>query len=210
MTFHGVMAVGALALAALCPAPAQAQAIQNLFNRIIGADTEEPAINYSERAPLVIPPKREMRQPTDAAALEQDPAWPKDPDAGKARKKANPESRGPVGGNSELATRDEMDAGTLTGPSQDQRTQAEIDQEFKRMSNPVNPKVLARRGSFGPQDAPLQPGIEPPRRSLVDPPKGLRTPLATAPLGGDEPLPSEADAKAHQPWYQKIWDFQGK
>jgi len=70
------LAAGAM-LAALAPAaPAQAQAFgQNLFSRIFGSgDDEAPAINYSERAPIVIPPKRDMRQPADPTALAQDPA----------------------------------------------------------------------------------------------------------------------------------------
>lgn len=211
MTFHGAVAIGALTLAAvLAPAPAKAQAVQSLFSRLLGSDTEEPSINYSERAPLVIPPKRDMREPKDSAALEQDPNWPKDPDAGKRRKKENEDSRGPVSGNSELLPQDQMALGTLSGPGQDTRTQSDLDQEFKRMSNPVNPKQLAKRGHFGPVEEPLQPGIEPPRKSLVDPPKGLRAPLASAPLGGDEPLPSEEEARNNRPWYQKVWDFQGK
>ena len=41
----------------------------------------EANINYQERAPLVIPPSRNLPPPerTDAA-IANNPAWPKDPD----------------------------------------------------------------------------------------------------------------------------------
>ena len=46
-------------------------------------------INYEERAPLVIPPKRELPPPEQSgAALAHNPAWPVDPDVTRAKKEA--------------------------------------------------------------------------------------------------------------------------
>ena len=47
----------------------------------------EATINYQERAPLVLPPSRELPPPEQVdAATANNPAWPKDPDV--ARRKA--------------------------------------------------------------------------------------------------------------------------
>jgi len=166
---------------------------------------EEPAINYSERAPLVIPPKRDMRQPANSPALD-DPSWPKDPDA-KKRAKLSTEDRprGPANGNAQLLSADELAAGTLDGPSRDKRTPAQMNNDFDHQSRPLNPRELNRKTALGGSTTPLSPGVEPPRRSLIEPPKGLRMPSAAAPLKGDEPLPSEADENAAKTWYQKFF-----
>ena len=57
---------------------------------------ERPRIDYRERAPLVLPPKMELRDPADPQALHAaNPQWPNDPDlAGKRRREA--EARAPV------------------------------------------------------------------------------------------------------------------
>jgi len=46
-------------------------------------------INYQERAPLVIPPSRELRPPENVDAVTaNNPAWPKDPDVVRRKKEA--------------------------------------------------------------------------------------------------------------------------
>jgi len=208
MTVKVAIAAGTLAAAfALSTSGAQAQSIgQNLFQKLLGTGDDQPAINYSERAPLVIPPKRDMPAPVVKQSEGEDPNWPKDPDENKRRKQqASADSRGPASGNTELLSQDELAVGTRAGGSADQKNYSAAERDYNHMANPVNPKVLAKRGNFGPPVEPLVPGQEPPRRNLIDPPTGMRTPLATAPLGGDEPLPSEVDADANKPWYQKLW-----
>jgi hypothetical protein len=209
MTINKAIAAAALAAALAVPAgSAEAQTVPNLFQKILGVSNDEPAINYSERAPLVIPPKRDLPAPGGVQAAGEDPNWPKDPDENKRRKQAaSPDSRGPASNNTELLTRDELALGTRDAT--EQRSNYETERESKTMSNPVNPKVLAHRGGFGAPEEPLDPSVCPQRRSLVDPPGCINKPLASAPLKGDEPLPSEADAEANKPWYQKIWGFGG-
>ena len=145
-----------------------------------------------------------MRLPADPTAVTQDPSWPKDPDEAKRRHKRAVENNGlPTMGNAKLLPQDELAKGRRDGPSMaDNRPEADIDAENKRLRNPLNPRDLQRKLHLGADADPLTPGVEPPRRSLVDPPTGLRTPLATAPLGGYEPLPSQAQA-ATLPWYKR-------
>jgi len=203
------LAAGALLAVAVPAAPAQAQTLgQSVFSKLLGfGGDEEPAINYSERAPIVIPPKRDLRQPADPTVLSQDPAWPKDPDENKRRKKRIAGTAGPASSPNDLVrelTPEELAAGQRVGPSldTDKRPDGDITMERKRLMNPISPYEMRKTLRLATDDTPLAPGIEPPRRSLTDPPKGLRTPLATAPLGGNEPLPSEA-ARAAVPWYKR-------
>ena len=56
---------------------------------------EKPPINYSERAPLVLPPKMELRAPAAPRSAENQANWPKDPDVVAARKAAA-EARAPA------------------------------------------------------------------------------------------------------------------
>ena len=47
----------------------------------LGLQQDGEAINYQERAPLVIPPSRALPPPEKAdAVVANNPAWPKDPD----------------------------------------------------------------------------------------------------------------------------------
>jgi len=201
-------AVAGLAMA-LSTGAAEAQSIgQSLFSKLIGGDDDAPAINYSERAPLVLPGQRTMRTPEEANAEAENPAWPKDPDVKKKKKKALADGRGPASGNTELLSQDELATGSLAGARQDRRTAFEIENDYNKMANPVSPTKLRRKGTFGASAEPLIPGVEPPRVKLVQPPTGYQVPLATASVDPDAPLPSEVAAAENKPWYQKVWDFQ--
>src|SRR5262249_9086919 len=146
MTFKDAIAAGILASALALPAgTASAQdsnPVSNLVSRILGfGGGDQPAINYSERAPLGLPGNRDMPAPTSKQALIEDPNWPKDPDEQK-RKKVSTDSRGPASSNTELLGPNEMAAGTRSG-SASKLTAYQQDQAYEHMSNPVNPKVLA-------------------------------------------------------------------
>jgi hypothetical protein len=204
---YGTAACLAAAAIALPATGAQAQELgQYLFQKLLGQD-DSPAINYSERANLVLPPSNDLPPPASKQALNEDPNWPKDPDNEKARK-ASEDSVGPASSNSELLTRDQLATGS-TPPARITKSNSQTEMESHRASNPVNPKVLARRGSFTKSAEPLDPTVCPQRRTLVDPPACINKPLASAPLDGNEPLPSEAEAEANKPWYQKVWKFGG-
>src|SRR4029078_4084906 len=53
----------------------------------------EPGINYQERAPLVIPPGRDLAPPERTEAAPANPAWPKDPDVERRKTEASSEKK---------------------------------------------------------------------------------------------------------------------
>ena len=59
------------------------------FWKAIGLRKDGEAINYQERAPLVIPPNRTLPPPEKSdAVIANNPAWPKDPDVQRAKEEA--------------------------------------------------------------------------------------------------------------------------
>lgn len=87
---------GALLLAALSGAQAQEEegvAAKSILGALGIIPKDRPQIDYRERAPLVLPPKTDLPQPVDSAAIETRVAnWPKDPDVA-SRRKADSEAR---------------------------------------------------------------------------------------------------------------------
>ncbi|MGO4704773.1 hypothetical protein AB4072_03210 [Microvirga sp. 2MCAF38] len=63
-------------------------AMKSLLGSIGIIPKEKPPINYHERAPLVLPPKMDLRPPVPANGVEANANWPKDPDVLAARKAA--------------------------------------------------------------------------------------------------------------------------
>jgi hypothetical protein len=89
--FQVAIGAAALVLAGLSGASAQEEgvAVKSILGAIGIIPKDRPVINYRERAPLVLPPKLELRAPTDRAAVESRVAnWPKDPDVAAARAEA--------------------------------------------------------------------------------------------------------------------------
>jgi hypothetical protein len=77
----GLLAGAMLAGLVLAPAPAMAQEgefMRNLLGSIGVISPETPQIEYRERAPLVVPPSRDLPPPASAEALREDPRWPDD------------------------------------------------------------------------------------------------------------------------------------
>ena len=193
----------ATAFIVIAPAgAASAQSVQGFFQKVLGTDDEAPPINYSERAPLVNPKQLDLPPPGTAATNAADPNWPNDPDE-KKRKAAGIRPKNiPEHGDGRLSP-DEMAAGRTPGAGQ-----VDAPEPFdaaKRSAVPLKPSELyGKRIKTGDEDdTPLVVGQEPARRALTDPPPGYRKPLATAPTGGDEPLPSEG--KDSVPWYDRIF-----
>lgn len=193
----------ATAFIVIAPAgAASAQSVQGFFQKMLGTGDEAPPINYSERAPLVKPKQLDLPTPGTAASNASDPNWPNDPDE-KKRKSAGiiPKSK-PEHGDGRLSP-GEMASGQGSGGGQ--VDSPEPFDAAKSSAVPLKPRDLyGRRIKTGDEDdTPLVVGQEPPRRSLTDPPSGYRKPLASAPIGGDEPLPSQANEST--PWYDRIF-----
>ncbi len=90
-------AVAALALGGTTVARAEeGVAMKSLLGSIGILPPEKDAIHYRERAPLVIPPKMELRAPASADTYaSNNPNWPKDPDL-MARRKAAADNAVPM------------------------------------------------------------------------------------------------------------------
>ena len=80
-----MMVASAPARAAEDDTPSDSKIIRGVLESI-GLKKDGEAINYQERAPLVIPPSKTLPPPQNAdAAIANNPAWPKDPDVQRSK-----------------------------------------------------------------------------------------------------------------------------
>lgn len=161
-------------------------------------------INYRERAPLVVPPKLDLRTPPAAGGAEaRNPQWPRDPDVLEARRR-QAAARVPTteterrrfnedsGGRLSV---DEIRAGRRAGagvPTEPVYRHG----DSSRAESWVNPETLRAK----PKDTPVVAGVEPDRQTLTEPPTGYRKPAPGARVRADsEPVTreDEADPKAY-------------
>ncbi|GJD73374.1 MULTISPECIES: hypothetical protein [Methylobacterium] len=171
---------------------ASAQAQQGVFMRDalsnIGLiEPEKPAINYRERAPLVMPPKLDGRALPPPRQPEASAQWPKDPEIvqrererEEARKPIARGTQGRMNDNNMTLSIDEMRAGRRAGAqarTENGRPEGENDDRNSFWSNP-----------FGLRSAEVaEPSaVEPDRDVLTDPPTGYRkAPRKIAKSNGD-------------------------
>ncbi len=64
--------------------PADTKFFRKLFKEF-GLQREGEGVEFRERAPLVVPPSRDLPPPQSADAVTRNPAWPKDPDVQTAQ-----------------------------------------------------------------------------------------------------------------------------
>lgn len=124
-----------------------------------GVDTS--GIDYGERAPLVVPPSRDLPQPGSAPAPVAD--WPQNPVVKPhkhARGKAAPATPVP---NAAASIADPNVSAAQAGQEPEQKSSFSL--------NWFNKEEYAKFGS------------EPPRQDLTDPPAGYRTPSPEQPYG---------------------------
>jgi hypothetical protein len=175
--------IGLMGLWVAAPRPAEAQVVESLFN-FFGVHEEKPEVEYRERAPLVVPPKTQLRPPQEAASSKH-AAWPKDPDA--QRRKAAAAGRMPVTETEEYKRAenphlpiDQMRAGRKAGAGVT-TTPAPVYGDSGRDGNWIHPDNLRALHAKA-QSASGQTGggvgcngqEEPSRRYLTEPPTGLR------------------------------------
>lgn len=156
----------------------------------------EATINYQERAPLVIPPGRDLLPPEQSDAAANNPAWPKDPDVERRKREAAMEK------NRNISDERERDQNVLRPDQlapgargkQQKRQQARTDDGYQSppsgFSSQLPPSELGYKGSlydamFGKAKKEEQAKFtgEPPRTSLTDPPPGYQTPSPDQPYG---------------------------
>jgi hypothetical protein len=158
------------------------------------------AINYQERAPLVIPPSKSLPPPERSdAVIANNPAWPKDPDVLRAKEEAKRERSAFTTAddalrNSERPLRpDEMTPGPKPRGKVARTTQqAGSSSEFSDTGQKLTPSQLGNSGGlFGKMfsksdDETAKFTGEPPRVSLTEPPPGYQTPSPDQPYGLSE------------------------
>jgi hypothetical protein len=95
MTSKAAIFALALAASAFMVAPAAAQE-GSLTRNILGifglTAPDRPTIEYRERAPLVVPPGRDLPPPVSPEALAANPQWPEDPSVRAERSRNAPPS----------------------------------------------------------------------------------------------------------------------
>jgi hypothetical protein len=213
------LAFGAGAL--LLPAPAAAEENIPIDTKIMRSIMEglglkrdgEAGINYQERAPLVIPPSRDLPPPekTDAA-LARNPAWPVDPDVKRAKAEALAE-KNQMNADEMLLhdgrplTEDQMTPGPK--PRSTRPTQSgSYETSPYGYSNQSKPSELGYKGNIfskmfkkDDEESAKFTG-EPPRASLTEPPRGYQTPSPDQPygVGKAKPVtPTSADYLLNHP-----------
>ena len=182
--------------------PAWAEEDTNMFNSVLGFvgmqfDKEQDSIDYRARAPIVVPPGTDLPPPKEAV---RSSAWPKDPDIA-AERRAALDSRRP--------------APQLTPNSRVEMSQTELQQGRGPLPSDGPPdecqagagtplclytpwKVLKSVVTGFHSDT-VQPGPEPPRKYLTEPPMGYRqaTGVAKATIDAPKDQPDAADPGAY-------------
>lgn len=157
----------------------------------LGLERDGKQIDYHERPPLVVPPTRDLPLPEQAGAVvNNNPAWPKDPDIerGKVMKK---QERQRTASDESSPEWNHLLPDQLT-PGGDPRTRPSgraINQGPGVGGERLSPSQLGYKGGifgtlFGRTDEEnVQFSGEPARNALTDPPQGYRTPSPDQPYG---------------------------
>jgi len=168
-------------------------------------------IEYRERAPLVVPPTRNLPPPQAEGPAAKNPAWPKDPDVTR-RKQASAAEKAKLYSSAEEQARvlrpDELKAQGPAGVSTSTATGASGNEAMR----PLSPSELQGTATkswwqdifsnIGPsrqESAPFK--GEPPRTTMTAPPPGYQTPSPSYPYGvgvqrgGDAAKPSTVESR---------------
>ncbi|MEX0590134.1 MAG: hypothetical protein WD207_03510 [Xanthobacteraceae bacterium] len=182
----------AIALLLAGAAPAAAQNEPTAFHKFLGGLglLEIPSDNrpdYRERAPLVVPPSNALIQPRNSDDITKyNPDWPLDHN-NRPRKAADSEA--------ERKADDDFYSGRALSPAELSRGRISREEAARRAATtsvpepaikaqqPLSPSQLGFKGWGSKQEEKVVFSGEPERRSLTDPPTGLRTPSQDAPYG---------------------------
>jgi hypothetical protein len=183
-------ALATVAVLSFASAPAQAQSFRELMEDIGLQKRKQEKMDFSERAPLVVPPKLDSLPPPEegGALAAVNPNWPADPDAiredeeAKRNKASRVEQReylrNPSGQIYEIRAK-EREEGVHNDPDKTRAYDAEL--ENGRMTPEQLKAVKKQREAASP--APAQAYVEPERKRLTDPPPGYRAPSPAQPYG---------------------------
>jgi hypothetical protein len=193
----GLVAASLAAASFMSSAQAEeGELVKNLLGALGVIPEDKGGIDYRERAPLVLPPRMELRDPAPPGSTQtRNPQWPNDPDVA-ARKRQAAESRLPITetqayrmdeGKDTRLTVQEMRAGRHAGAGLTATPQARTD------ANWVHPDVL--RAQHQQQQRLMGPvaGGETGRRALTEPPSAYRQSATGQPIKGSFEARSRED-----------------
>ena len=173
-----MMVVSGLACVATGARAEEGVFMKDVLGTIGLIEPEKPVINYRERAPLVVPPRLDLRTPVEPGSVAtREPQWPNDPDV-VARRKREADAKVPI---TEMERRRMSDTNPRVSVQElraGRRAGAEIPDgpvvrpgDNSRAGFWVNPDELR---AVSKEEEPLVSGVEPPRRALTEPPGGYR------------------------------------
>jgi hypothetical protein len=157
----------------------------------LGMRRDGESIDYRERAPLVVPPSRDLPPPQSEAPVTANPAWPKDPDIAQ-RKAETSKKKQPYRTAAEAMeaegrplSRAEMDKGKVaTG------TPTSASETPEQAGRAMKPSELGAKSFFSDIFSSFsdkgETGTftgEPVRENLTAPPAGYQTPSPSQPYG---------------------------
>ncbi len=197
------LALGAVML--VTSAPARAEEDVPLDRKIlrgilegIGLRQDREAINYQERAPLVIPPARDLPPPEKTDALvEKNPAWPKDPDVRRRKAEEKRDRNRNVSEEREREQNPLREDQLTPGPGRKNYPAPNDGYEASPYGygNPLPPTQLGSKlfgKMFGKDDEEVGKFTgEPPRAALTAPPRGYQTPSPDQPYGLGKAAPAK-------------------
>ncbi len=202
--FSTLAAVSVLALAG---APAHAQTFTELMEDIGIQKRKQEKMDFSERAPLVLPPSTEALPPPEQAGsfAAANPNWPTDPEVLKEQEEAEKEKLPQY-----MRRKDREDAGRDIYEIQraEKQRQGEVaaapknyDTTFDRNTvlTPEQLKEVQEKRAAAPE---VNVYVEPERRRLTDPPPGYRAPSPAQPYG-----PPGEDKKKKTSIFSKLNPF---
>lgn len=160
-------------------APALCEENTNPLGSVLGffaghADLDQGSIDYHPRAPLVVPPTRDLPEPKEAV---RDPAWPKDSEKNTSRRRGLA-ARGtaPLSGSNGGAETQAKEAqnGQVEPAKPDSKGDCSI--FAAGQENCLYGSWSAVQSAFGGAASDtVKPGVEPTRKLLTEPPAGYRT-----------------------------------
>lgn len=150
------------------------------------------SIDYHERAPLVIPPDKDLPAPEASDAAARNPAWPKDPDIERRKQEAAIARRGTTSQEIEDWSRPlRPDQLTPNGNPRARAPRVKTSTPLGAEGTLLSPSELGYKGGlfgniFGNDEETARFTGEPARTSLTDPPPGYQTPSPDQPYGSSK------------------------
>ena len=203
------LTLGAVLLASSVPAfagdddvPIDTKIMRGVMESL-GLRRDGEAINYEERAPLVIPPSHDLPPPERSdTAIAKNPAWPIDPDV-KRRKQEAAQARNSIMSAGEQVEHDRrvLRPDELTPGPKPRKAPGTVNSNSSQATSwgygeVLSPSQLGYKGGLfgmfgGGKDKDVGSFTgEPPRTALTEPPPGYRTPSPEQPYGvGKAPPP---------------------